>query len=935
MNRAARLFLGLLFCAVAGTLSAQTQKSEPVFLDTLDIVSEKWSSVTDPKWHKYMQLGGVNYPHAFYVGSSNGSDECGWREYDLGGKYKTLSFIRGTLLRTPPDRKGIMVIRGDGRKLLDRVFSSNDGNERVTLDVEGVHKLRFEIAVDDLDFAVAMPVLWRADQTPYEVGELTHAEPKPTMLCRDLMPFRSYHKVFSSNEEFYDRGLDFVEAEEGEVRLGGSTYKDGLYCRAGMALIGNALGYTHFNIGGQFERLRFITGAIDTDDGTLESGWLTVYADGKILYEKEIIEGELPVEISLDVTGCRSLGFSSENSSGSLDIGVAKMMLYPAGYTDEQERPLGNGSEQEYLASDHLKSLPDVCKLISNIPPFAIGGGMSRESALFEDKSQHVTFSMGGIKYSEGVVLQSSTNFFHNNTGAHVIFNLGGEFDYVSFTTGWVGKCGVLKDDWLRVYADTTLVLQVPLKATAPNHSYLLPIHKCRTLKFEKAGVTSMSHPAFGLADMVVYRGEYVENDLFDHQQPECPDEIDLIDLSKPYIHYVSSAGDAKILFDGSTQREYFSMPDGSRIHKGFLLKTSVHFDMEMGPGSDPSAAIMAPMFGSSIMLGSVGGASLSAVCPFGAFLALAAGGEAHESSCAAFNTWGEYDYLTFKVACRVPHNTIDTIDLKGDEAETLLIGADGEVVAEMQVHADMQPTSYTVPIERCHQLMFWLKCGGWSSGQFIFYDLKLHKGMPKLSVPAIGERNDVVAVMAPAEPYLISSDGQVAPEFGWEEPDNCSASAINEYFDNCDDSQEAFEEFYDDLNEVQYHTVSRFVRGADGTIYRSFRVQSPTGDNYSLLRVKGRNEQVISMINTLKLHFATLSVGRVSATTALLQVGPRMREYRQYIKESTEAFRLYEEALNNLIKAKREENRLIDELLEKGVTVDGIESNEFEVFII
>lgn len=34
-----------------------------------------------------------------------------------------------------------------------------------------------------------------------------------------------------------------------------------------------------------------------------------------------------------------------------------------------------------------------------------------------------------------------------------------------------------------------------------------------------------MDAAAFGVADLVVYRGEPVENDLFVHPVPECPDE--------------------------------------------------------------------------------------------------------------------------------------------------------------------------------------------------------------------------------------------------------------------------------------------------------------------------------------------------------------------------------------------------------------------------
>ena len=127
-----------------------------------------------------------------------------------------------------------------------------------------------------------------------------------------------------------------------------------------------------------------------------------------------------------------------------------------------------------------------------------------------------------------------------------------------------------------------------------------------------------------------------------------------------------------------------------------------------------------------------MGNLAISAVSPFGALIALAAGGTAHESSCAAFNTGGEYDYITFTGAWHKPETgKNDPISMKTDPVDKLLIGADGNVVETIDVYDNMKPTTYTVPIGKARQHMFWLQCGDWGSGQFIFYDLKLSKGNP------------------------------------------------------------------------------------------------------------------------------------------------------------------------------------------------------------
>lgn len=72
-----------------------------------------------------------------------------------------------------------------------------------------------------------------------------------------------------------------------------------------------------------------------------------------------------------------------------------------------------------------------------------------------------------------------------------------------------------------------------------------------------------------------------------------------------------------------------------------------------------------------------------------------------------------------------------DPISVKTNPVDKLLIGADGNVVETIDVYDNMKPTTYTVPIGKARQLMFWLQCGDWGSGQFIFYDLKLSKGNP------------------------------------------------------------------------------------------------------------------------------------------------------------------------------------------------------------
>ena len=108
----------------------------------------------------------------------------------------------------------------------------------------------------------------------------------------------------------------------------------------------------------------------------------------------------------------------------------------------------------------------------------------------------------------------------------------------------------------------------------------------------------------------------------------------------------------------------------------------------------------------------------------------LAAGGEAVENSLAAFNTFGEYNTVTFKVAC------MSTSSNKQDYLEHLMIGADQQVVANIGLNESMEPQEITVPINGCDQLMFWLANTNGTSAKYVIYDVVVSKKKSELQIP-------------------------------------------------------------------------------------------------------------------------------------------------------------------------------------------------------
>lgn len=873
-----------------------------------------------------MHLGDVEYKHGFGLWTTYGPTRPGYAEFSLKGKYKTLTFIVGCYTaENQGTNKAVMAIRGDGRKLLERVVTDYDVPQRISLDVSGVDKLRFEIVMNDVNIGIAEPLLWTEAQTPIQTGKLSRVTGNPMMLVRDLRPYKlnNFHTCISQDEN-YSKDLR-------EIKINGKTYTSGLLFNADMQLIGQDERRTFFNLEGKYSTLEFIAGPQDSDAGTLGVAWITVKGDDKILFEEEVGEGCLAKTFAVDISGCRWISIESQQSKGSSHLAVVNATVYPEGYDMDDNTPSGEMLE----TSAEVKALPDVCKLVSNIPPYAVGGGISRENMVYDGQSDYRTFSMGGIKYNEGLILQSMTNVLNDNTRSHALFNLEGEFDYISFTTGWISKCGVLKNDTLRVYADSEIVYQTPLVATSENRHHVVPLNKCRKLTFEKRGIVSFNHSAFGVADIVLYRGEPVENELFVHPKPDCPDEIDLIDLSKPYIHYVSPLKDhqTELLKDGTSKKNYFTMPDGTRIYKCFLLKTSVHFDLEMGPTGSPAVGATAGMMGSAIMVGAVGGATITAISPFGALIALASGGTAHESSCAAFNTWGEYDNITFTVGCHKKASN-DPVSLKDSPIEKLLIGADGEVVAELELYDTMQPTTYTISINKARQLMFWLQCGNWNSGQYIFYDLKLSKGEKvSVTVPDVTQFEKSAAVTAPVEPYTLPVLYGDKGEIKWSKPKRCGVDAVDNYFSECAKAIDNIFEFYESSAQ-DYRTTACYVSSADGGIYRAISIVNTVGEKYSINGLIERNKAIIKVINNFQIIFANLGLSQVNAGLGLPQLGFRTIEYGKYMKQAAKTISVCKNRLENTKKEKEAEIALLEQLVSAELTIDGVPSDDCSVFI-
>ncbi len=856
----------------------------------------------------------------------------GWAEFNIGGSWESLSFVLGHYKNWNSwgdsiydDSPSVVTVLADGVKICDEVVRLDDVPRFFSFNIKGVRKLVFRMVQGPRYAAFGEVALWKAGQTPKQLSGIKQGQAKTIELVKDLQPYSMGTAGMTAMRVI---GSEKMES----AKINGVTYNHGIASSVDMALIGESIASTHFYLRRQYKKLSFIVGPIDnTAHG---EGWITVKADGRIIYEEEMGHDDTAKQVVLDINNCDKLTFESQRIEGKLLTGLVKIMVYPEG-AEVKDIETGNKLQTGDAPADpRLKTLPDVTKLVSQVKPYAIGSDMSKQ--IYDGSSDYITFSMGGVKFSEGFILHETANFWDENMVSYAVFDLGNEFDYLRFTVGYVGKSWTMENDFLRVWADDELILQERLIATSPNKEFILPIKKCRKLRFENAGQGAIEGvAAFGIADAVVYRGEDISVKPFSHPVPECPHDIDLIDLGKPYIHYVSAYKNSQeaTFHDGSTKKEYFEL-NGERIYKGFMLKTSSHFSLDAGvfAGSDNAAAALAgsvAVGAAFVPIAAVGSAAIgSTLAGAAALIALAAGGTKVENSCAAFNTYGEYNSLTFKVACMsTAHGGAPS-----NYNETLLIGVNGEPVQELTVYESMKPQTVTIPIKGCYQLMFWLANTAGTSGNYLFYDLKLTKDNLALNVPSTARQTK-------AEVLQLPWDTTAEMPFEWSKPKSCGEKHVDAYLSGVTSLYNQLKRQMD-LSVIDYEIHKFYLVTNAGQVCKAVRMMPIGGGKDALLnparRIPYYYQEACKRyedIRKLQKSLTDINIAKASAGLGLVDLGFAAVEYGRHIKAAGQVVKRCAEILKVMEIQKAYELEYLTRILNNAIDIDSKKSTEKTIF--
>ena len=385
----------LLIILMAGALQLSAQPRYMVnIMNPVESYAYKAYKYNGPSSQRIAMSGGLQWYGGFTIGHSVGPYKAGYAVFDLGGSYDKLMFVLGhqdyydgsggSGVDTSPK---VFTVHVDGRKVLDKVIYAYSLPERITLDVKGAHEVKFILVQGYGRIGVAEATLWKSGEKPVETGNIIEGKAETTEFVSQLRPY------------FKNRQIAMVSPEDNlkKIKVNGREYGCGMVADMTMALIGSNPGWAYFNLRGQYSLVSMVIGPVDNTEGKYGSGWITIKGDGKILKELEVRYDDVAQRITLDVTGCDMFSIHTEQASGSTKMGFVEMKAYPPGESPEEEDGYGS------TVDPRLKKLPDVCKLISNIPPYVAGSLVNKQ--IYDGSSDHITFSMGGVRFSEGLIL--------------------------------------------------------------------------------------------------------------------------------------------------------------------------------------------------------------------------------------------------------------------------------------------------------------------------------------------------------------------------------------------------------------------------------------------------------------------------------------------------------------------------------------------------
>ncbi len=365
----------------------------------------------DPEERRGMILGGIRYENviltsipAVLLGTD--SEEI---YFNLEGLYTHLTFTAGAA-----DRSGFgedearLTVYADGDIIYEDIFSANELQKKIDLDVSGCRRLCFAWSsndsvggvwgIGDIYVASNAQALSRVE---YSTGEL------PDRAVKMVSELGVFSHLSAAEKAVFDGS-----PKGGSFEMGGRAYEEGIVLLSQNGLIGAKPANASFVLGGKYGSITFLAGYIP-NGGACRDEQVGVYADGVLIKMLEVEYGDLPKKYILDVKGCNYLEFVSETVTGYSNyrssVGIAELAAYPSAVGGDLFKPSVNaehpksGSLIDQFGFYEVRN-PDSERLIGSVGA----------EGYYDGKNNKGVFRIGERLIEKGIILRTSVNLKPN-----------------------------------------------------------------------------------------------------------------------------------------------------------------------------------------------------------------------------------------------------------------------------------------------------------------------------------------------------------------------------------------------------------------------------------------------------------------------------------------------------------------------------------------
>jgi hypothetical protein len=233
-----------------------------------------------------------------------------------------------------------------------------------------------------------------------------------------------------------------------------------------------------------------------------------------------------------------------------------------------------------------------------------------------------------------------------------------------------------------------------------------------------------------------------------------------------------------------------------------------------------------------------------------------------------------------------------------------------------------MEPQQITVPIDGCHQLMFWLSNTNGNSAKYLIYDVVVSKKKTVLDIPVPARMSLPVKREVKTSEYVLNRNYERYPSsYKSDEVDSYLSSANNFYRKVCDIIDKKVSHYY-----VYTYYLDSSLGVCKAIQLRSARDEDSMYDINTEYLYLTREVETLAEMRAQKVGF---KIDYASAVTGLLQLGFDAVKYKNYLKTYKYVLDECLAIVDALYFEKLKELAFLEWVVRNAMTLDGVVSTD------